>query len=156
MNETWMTSMKNIFFTLLLLIPLSAQAEIYKWTDEQGNTHYGDKPVSQNVEQLKIDSTPSPVKQNDSEKESRDEMRQRVSDSLETDRLAKKEERKKKQAERNEKRRDCNRLRDIQKRYKKAGNLYDLDKKGGRVTLSAEQRKKSERRLQQRLNKACR
>lgn len=153
---TGMTSMKNIYLALLLLIPFPAQAEIYKWTDEQGNIHYGDKPLTHNVEQLKIDSSPSPSKQNDSEKESRDEMRQRVTDSLETDRLAKKEAREKKQAERNERRRECNRLRDIQKRYKRAGRLYNLDKKGERVTLSAEQRQKSERRLQQRINKACR
>ena len=83
-------------------------------------------------------------------------MRQRVTDSLETDRLEKKEEREKNQAERNEKRRNCNRLRDTQKRHKKSSRLYNLNKKGERVTLSAEQRGKSERRLQQRINKACR
>ncbi|KAA3638571.1 MAG: glutaredoxin family protein [Proteobacteria bacterium] len=41
------------FYTLL--IPLSVQAEVYKWVDAQGNIHYSDKkPESQSSEEIKI------------------------------------------------------------------------------------------------------
>ena len=29
---------------LILLLPMAAAAQVYKWTDSQGNTHYSDKP----------------------------------------------------------------------------------------------------------------
>jgi len=35
--------MKYIFL-LLFIIPISAFSEIYKWTDESGNVHFGDSP----------------------------------------------------------------------------------------------------------------
>ncbi len=35
-------------FTLILLLPaLSSGAGLYKWTDNQGNIHYGDKPPAE-------------------------------------------------------------------------------------------------------------
>lgn len=38
--------MKNYWFCLLLLACLPAQAEVYKWTDETGRVHYGNRPDS--------------------------------------------------------------------------------------------------------------
>lgn len=39
----------------LALLPAGAQAEVYKWTDEQGRVHYSDKPpASGKAEQVKI------------------------------------------------------------------------------------------------------
>ena len=35
--------MRNLVL-VLLLIPFSCFAEIYKWTDENGNIHFGDSP----------------------------------------------------------------------------------------------------------------
>jgi len=35
--------MKHLLF-LLLLISIPSAAEIYKWTDEKGNVHFGDSP----------------------------------------------------------------------------------------------------------------
>ena len=33
--------------------------EIYKWTDEDGNVHYGDRPLGDEVEQVAISSKPT-------------------------------------------------------------------------------------------------
>lgn len=37
--------MTKIALCLLILIAGTAQAEIYKWTDEQGQVHYSDRPA---------------------------------------------------------------------------------------------------------------
>lgn len=38
---------------LVLLLPLAAQGEIYKWVDEKGNVHYGDEPQVPGAERMK-------------------------------------------------------------------------------------------------------
>jgi len=47
----------------LMLAVLGAAAvqatEIYKWVDEEGNVHFGDRPDGEDVEQLKIESRPT-------------------------------------------------------------------------------------------------
>ncbi len=35
--------MKKLLLTLLLLLPYTASAQVYKWTDETGNVHYSTK-----------------------------------------------------------------------------------------------------------------
>ena len=42
-----------ILGAVLGLAALSAQAAVYKWVDQNGKTHYSDKPV-QNAEQVKV------------------------------------------------------------------------------------------------------
>lgn len=44
-------------FILFLFMALPVNAGVYKWTDEQGNVHYGDKPVNQEkATELQINS----------------------------------------------------------------------------------------------------
>jgi predicted RNA polymerase sigma factor len=50
----------KITATLILSVALASAAsanEIYKWTDEDGNVHYTDKPVDQTSERLDIASS---------------------------------------------------------------------------------------------------
>lgn len=49
--------MKYIFLSLLILLSVNSAAEIYKWVDENGRTHYGDsnnKPANKTVEKIDI------------------------------------------------------------------------------------------------------
>ncbi|MDH5485535.1 MAG: DUF4124 domain-containing protein [Gammaproteobacteria bacterium] len=51
---------KTILISLLLLLPLSVPAAIYKWVDAQGNTHYDqEKPLEVDAEKIKL--APSPA-----------------------------------------------------------------------------------------------
>jgi glutaredoxin len=45
-----------VSITLLLLFLSPIQADLYKWVDDQGKTHYGDKPPK-NVQLKKISNT---------------------------------------------------------------------------------------------------
>ena len=45
----------RLLLIVLLTISGSAYADLYKWVDEQGRVHYGDKPKSMNnAEQMKL------------------------------------------------------------------------------------------------------
>ncbi len=47
---------KSLLFMGILLLALPVTAEIYKWVDDEGNVHFGDKPQSKaNAETVKID-----------------------------------------------------------------------------------------------------
>ena len=51
---------KSVIFCLLLTLPLSASAAIYKWVDDQGNTHYDqEKPLDTAAEKIKVQSSPA-------------------------------------------------------------------------------------------------
>lgn len=43
---------------ILLWLPVMTNAEVYKWTDAYGKTHYGDRPADDNAEQMKLESSP--------------------------------------------------------------------------------------------------
>ena len=141
---------------LLFLHVVSAQAGVYKWVDETGAVHYGDRPQSGSqaveVQQFNAPNKPALV---DDDAVSRDEKRQRISDMLEEDRIDKNKEQEKKKVERERKKQECNRLKDRQRHVTNAGGLYKLDKDGNRVFMSDDQRKKSEAELRKRIQKAC-
>lgn len=46
-----------ILLALLLVIAVKSHAEIYKWTDENGRTHFSDRPTSKNAEKVNIRGT---------------------------------------------------------------------------------------------------
>ena len=42
---------KALFLTVLLAVPVLAQADMYRWTDADGHVHFSDKPVDQSGKQ---------------------------------------------------------------------------------------------------------
>ena len=47
---------------LILLIPLSANAGVYKWVDANGQTHFGDRPPAKAASsEVKVHSAPASV-----------------------------------------------------------------------------------------------
>ena len=59
MPELFSRKIKLITIIASLLITLSVQAGIYRWTDEAGNVHYSDKPVSDKAKELKVKVAPA-------------------------------------------------------------------------------------------------
>lgn len=147
--------MRVLLLALACVFSSAVQAEVFKWVDDKGMVHYGDKQHngSQAVE-MQVDMTESAApKKNEV---SRDEKRRRVTDALEEDRLEKKESREKKKIERERDKRRCNQLKDKKQRFDSAGSLYKLDKDGNRVYMSAKEREKSDKRLNDQIKKYCR
>jgi len=47
--------MMRIFLFVILALPFTASAEIYKWTDADGRVHFGDKPTDQKIQAKEIE-----------------------------------------------------------------------------------------------------
>lgn len=152
-READMTKVLQIF---VLMTPFIADAGVYKWVDENGKVHYGDQPVASqpSVEMNVDDSSPAPSSGGDVL--SRAEKRERLLQSMEEDRLEKKEQREKQKAQREKNKRKCNRYRDRMRHYQRASALYNLDQQGNRVYISEAERARATRNLQANINKYCR
>ncbi len=145
----------RIWLTLLLLVTVPGQAEIYKWIDADGHVHYGDKPDNvPEAEAVGIETrTRFGMALDD---DSRAEKRRRLLDAMEEDRKEKTEHREKARADAAERQRRCVYYRDRLRRRQRASAVYRLDKDGNRIFLSEQGRKQSDRNLQVQINKYCR
>ena len=162
-----MSTMKMSFLcSVLLLILQPAQAEIYKWVDEHGTTHYGEKPPSKGkAKQIQLrnqplsDTTATPDSAADktkaTETESRLEKQQKLIRALSEDRQQKKEQ--KERAERMEKQRirNCAVSKDNLRRYENSSAVYKVDDKGNRVILPNASRDQSISRARAEVQKWC-
>lgn len=137
---------------VLLCISVAAHSEIYKWTDEKGNVHYGDKPVD-NGKEMEISEEPG-RSENVSSSE-REERRRKLIETYDIERKEKKKKQAKLKKDRKRLNAECGYAKDRLKRYKRAGSLYDVDKDGNRTSLSEDIHKKAIRNLQKKIKKHC-
>ncbi len=116
----------------------AAQAGVYKWVDEQGNVHYGDRPDGQGAKALQVPegrgAAPPPAT------DSRAERQRRLLDAMETDRIERREARRQQAAAAEDRERRCHYARDRLRRFEAAARLYDLDGQGERRILSDRER----------------
>ena len=148
--------MKKLFSTLFLFLSLGqfSHAEIFKWVDDKGKVHYGDKPTI-NSKQLNISEKKfklsSPIKNS----ESREERRRRLTEAMAEDRLEKEEKKLRAKKKKEKINRQCVLAKDRLHRYKRSGSLYNFDKDGNRYNLSEDNRKKSISGLEKKIKKYC-
>lgn len=140
------------FLILLIALAFPVHAEVYKWVDEKGNIHYGDKPVV-NSEQIIIHDQSNV--QNRLSKEEREERRKRLLETFAEDRADKKEQQAKQKKQKKKLNRQCVIARDRLKTYSKSRRLYDLDDKGERVILSDNARQQVVDQLTADIKKHC-
>lgn len=137
-----MSGLKTLLCVALLLTGHSGYllAEVYKWTDEQGRVHYGDKPRHQNAESVKLprQETPAAVPGH----EERLEKQRRLLNAFEEERRIKREADAKAREEKAERRRKCLDIRDDLRTYEDTPILYRLDKEGKRIYMSPEERER--------------
>ena len=134
-----------------LLVP--AIAQVYKWVDEKGVTHYGERAPqgkkAQEVEQRLANPGPAPGKAAQPGWKEQDlEFRRRRIEAEQTEAKDKQQE--------SSQRRACNQAHDQLAQMKSARGLYRLDDKGERVFQSDEERKVSIARLEQLISERCR
>jgi len=142
---------RQILSVYLLLSASISYAEIYKWVDEQGKVHYGDKPVD-NSETLDISTEKSG---NQNSLNNRRERQRKLTESLEEDRVEKQAAAEKKKKERQKNKRNCAVAQQRLKGYERAGYLYGIDKDGKKVIRSNEERQKATDKLRDKIKKYC-
>jgi hypothetical protein len=137
----------------LAMLTASVQAGVYKWVDAQGRVHYGDKPTSNNADEVKIKD------QNGSgqadQPASRREMQQRFLRAREEERNEKKKARAKAERKRAEMKRNCEQAKREYDKYRYAGSIYEKGKDGQREYLSFKEREEYEKSLAARVKKWC-
>lgn len=147
--------MKNINPHLVLLIlslsMTDSIAEIYKWTDEQGNVHYGDKP-NEKADEVQVDISKKGHISTDSDRQLK---RKKLIDAFNQDREYENKQKAEAQKKSKKIKKTCARAKDQLKNYVRARALYDLDEEGNRVIISDEERNKSTQKLKNNIEKYC-
>ena len=136
------TNLPMIGGIVLLLFASSANAgKVYKWVDENGKTHYGDRKGAEarNIEEVRVSKSP-PIS---SDITSRQQRTKRLLDSYKKERDEKSESRLAAAGEKKQREEKCAAAKDSQARYERAGSLYNKDAQGNRNYLSDEDRAKA-------------
>jgi len=140
----------------IMFISLHVSAgPIYKWVDENGQIHYGEKPGNASARPVRVKpSPPSQTSQTESQQAGPPD-RDRLLHSMEQDRLARQEKRNKDKKDLADRKRQCVKARDTLQQYTAAAVLYDLDEQGNRVPLSEAQRRRVIAQLEARIKTHC-
>ena len=136
---------------LALLVPASAQ--VYKWVDEEGKTHYGERPpqrkTAKEVEQRLANPGAPPGKAAAPDwKEKELEFRGRRIEAEQAETKRRQQETANRQA--------CNQARDHVAQMKTARRMYRLNEKGERVYQSAEEHQAAIAQLERLVSERCR
>lgn len=145
--------MKLIGILIVFLFSQVCHAEIYKWTDENGRVHYGERPETENTEKIEIKTSPS--SQDPDLAKQRQEKQRKLMEVLEEERQQKNQQRKEELKQKQEIEKECAQLRDYHKTLKQVNLLYDLDDEGNRKYLSEEEHKKEIAEVENYLEKYC-
>jgi hypothetical protein len=148
-----MSSGKSLIWIFTLLITSLVQAGVYKWVDEQGRVHYGDRPASDNAGEVRIRDQGGSEPSADSV--SRHEKQQRFLRAREEDREEKKQARAKNKRKKLEAKRNCEQAKKEYDKYRHAGAIYDKGKGGERKYLSFKAREEYEKSLAAEVKKWC-
>ena len=137
----------------LIMVSLSVNAGIYRWTDENGTVHYSDQPVKQSdVTELEIDAESRAGITGSS---GNDREREIVLEEFEEERQAREKSREEKRLAQKQKQKRCARAKDDLRRYQTAGAVYKLDQNGERIYYSRDERAAREKKFHRLINKHC-
>ena len=151
--------MRFWLFLFLVLAPLTLRAEIYKWVDEDGNVHFGDRAGHGEAVELTIkgeEDKKTSYEDSGGKGFAREEKRQRILDAMNEDREEREKLKEDERIQQKNKKIQCAQLRDKMRRLKTATGLYNLDENGNRIFLSNKDRGKSEGNLKKVIDKHCR
>ncbi len=139
-----------VFAVLALLLTQTVHSGVYKWTDENGKVHFGDRPpVEQETDKVAVPTgaTPTEVRSEDGEttspaatNASRQETRQRLLDQYAAERDAKRKAASEKREEQALRKANCAQAKDNLRNFQEHARMYKLDENGERVYYSTEER----------------
>ena len=145
--------MKILLFSLCLLLPnIIIAGEIFKWVDEHGRVHFGDKPAddaSQKIEVKKGEENTLSTNQQ------RTKKRDKLLKAYEEERRIKKENEAKEKQNKAKRQYKCAQEKDSLKTMKHGGSFYDLDKDGNRVFIDETEVKKRIMNMENNIEKYC-
>jgi hypothetical protein len=112
--------------------------EIYRWTDENGKVHFGDRPRGTEAEA--VGSTGAPSSTPDADTEATLDRQGRYLESLRREREQKEEQAAQAAEERRRRARNCKAARSRLETYRRASGVYRYNNKGEREYYDKEKR----------------
>ena len=142
----------RILLFLLICLPFQGFAEVYKWIDEQGQTHYGENPPAENASEIKIQDAPG----TDNSMQKQNAERDKMLKVYEEERNIRNEEKRITEEENRKKKDKCLVIEIELKKMQRGGALYyDIDEKGERRYLSDAEQARHVKQLQEQYNLYC-
>lgn len=136
----------------MLLVISPASAGIYKWTDSDGNIHFGDKPVdSSSATELNIRTDKTGVTNSSGNSEEREYLLKKI----EEDDQADAKNRKKRLAADKKRRKRCDSYKIRYQKHIQSNRTYRMSPDGERTYLSDKQRAKKKKELSKGVSKYC-
>ena len=128
--------------------------DIYKWVDDEGNVHYGDKPIGAQSERMAIESRPTDPSRASAETQSLMASRDAASERrAEMD--ASEAEQAELRAEAAQRAEQCSSARAQLQRMITARRVYQEDENGERVYLDEAARNAARERVENQINEYC-
>ena len=112
--------------------------DIYKWTDEEGNVHFGDRPDGESSERLAIQSKPTDPARIQAQTQARAEARTKAAEEKAAA-AAQGPSPEELQAQAEERAQKCTHYKDKMQKYVTSRRLYREDESGERVYLDDEE-----------------
>ena len=141
-------------FIFLMLCTLPASAGVYKWTDSDGNIHFGDRPVDgQSATEVKIKiNNNSGVTNSSGRKADRDYLLKKIGENKEADAKKKKELK----VESKKRKKLCKTYKAEYQIQLQSNRTYSMSPDGKRTYLSDNQRIARQKKLAKGVKKHCR
>ncbi|MHA7810779.1 MAG: DUF4124 domain-containing protein [Marinobacter adhaerens] len=142
-----------LFLVSLCLIPISANAGVYKWVDANGQTHFGDRPPAQAASsEVEVKAAPASVDAGARERHQKmTEFLEQQQEERETRQAAnaKAEEKAQKQAEL------CRKLRARLKFLASVSTFYNINDQGERVYVNEAENTQIREDFRAKVRKTC-
>lgn len=145
--------MKGLLIPLLLLVTPITQAGAYRWVDENGQTHFGDRPPASAVaDEVRLETAPPNLDAAASER------KQRVSEFLEQsekERAARGKAQAGQEARAAKLKAHCDALEARLKHLKSVSGIYRLNKEGERIFVNDEENERIRKEFRARVQSEC-
>ena len=140
--------MRNLLLLLCLLATPLALAGTYRWVDENGQTHFGDRPPADAMSD-EVDLDPAPAEPDAEARERHQRMQEFLEQSERNEREARAE------AVSAEREARCDAFRGRLKYRKSASRIYRVNNDGERVYVDDEENERIRREFQARVRNEC-
>lgn len=149
--------MKSVVIAACLVFACTAQAEIYKWVDDKGQTHYGERPQGEAAEQISVPQHRNGAQQPAADEQQRLDRIRKWVDARQQERDKAKQEEAELREQRAANKKKCDELRrDLRDMEIGGVQWYRLDEAGDRQFYSDEEIEARKARLRETLSKNCR
>jgi hypothetical protein len=131
-THRWYLALCLTLLPIVMITFDTSANKVYKWTDEDGNVHYGDQPPADSQRhEMRLRRTPAV----DPDVNTRQQRTGRLLQSFATEREEKQAERAAVVAEKKQREARCAEARRIQEKYENSAFIYKKDAAGARVIL---------------------